>query len=488
MNAKHPFCRGYNICTRLPLAICALSTASCIGDSDSLDGNIDDAALYVDVLRIQSNTRHSGYRNSTGPAAGDIVAVEVREDGSIACTKEDSGPWTSASGGRVEFYTRRENEEWKFAGKKEYAPQPGEDEVYDLYEIVLPAGALALGASGTLEAQCIAYPYIDIPIEWPWENCAPSEAGGGIVCARSGIYSYSVDLDEVEALPSDSTPSCGEGEGEGNGSVLCSKMAARPAGIYPFDFECPMGSTYNVDLHTVSGRTSLYVTDVDPRVYATSSTTGNHDIVEFVSSSLIGLCQVYVYAEKESKFSLSIKEKRRTSHSEENLEFDDLETLVQSAQVGDILVIHRADGEKCDWLKGGAIVPALFCHAGLVTSAYPNFRTVEAAGFGHPVQEYERYEYWTTDDEVATIVALLRVPGADAEGAADAALSYIGTPYDIEVGIHDMSSFYCSKLVHAAYYDVGVDLRDYAELLFLPDDLVYSSSTRIAGYHSSYEF
>lgn len=62
-------------------------------------------------------------------------------------------------------------------------------------------------------------------------------------------------------------------------------------------------------------------------------------------------------------------------------------------------------------------------------------------------------------------------------GARDFANSYIGTPYGVTDGKTNYNTFYCSKLVWAAWYSQGEDLSRPFSLTVMPADLVSNRNT-----------
>lgn len=420
-----------------------------------------------------------GFRALPPPAKGPIVAVQVTENGDIVCTKSDGGSWSSANGGHVEFYVRPEGGNWELADIQDYAPQP-EDGIGTLEEVVSPQSALHLLDGQNHSAQCIAVPYIDIEIAPPWESCPSGDEE--LACTRSGVYTFSVSVDAGKLLPEDATGSCGKGNGHANGNVLCVGMNDRPAGLYPYTFECDLGGSYEVTLNTIHGEAYLSVTDGE-RTYGFVDGVSSK---EFSVSSMLGVCVAFVVAEQDSKFSLKVKETRPGS---ELPVFDDLETMIRAAKPGDILAVRHSDSE-CDWMGAEKALFPYFCHSGIVTSSWPNFRTVEAINFEYGVKELDRYDYWTKGEGISGArVVLLRVPGGDADAAVTAAQGFAADqlPYKVFTGggLFNHTSFYCSKLVHGAYYVAGTDIRGGDTGLFYPDDLVYSEAVEWVGYYES---
>lgn len=121
--------------------------------------------------------------------------------------------------------------------------------------------------------------------------------------------------------------------------------------------------------------------------------------------------------------------------------------VMSSALPGDIVL---GSFQSCPW---GPVVGD-WCHAALVTSAYPNFRTIEITGPGATVTEVSASAAWTTWTRPDRRVALLR-PRVDSwrrQYAPGNARVFLGRPYAYLSTKTDFRSFYCSKLVWAAYY------------------------------------
>jgi len=292
----------------LLLTVVATWIAACASDGDEQDlraGNI--------ALRVEST--------EPGPAAREVVAVEVMENGDIACTMADGSAYSGS--GHVEFFLQA-----TFHSLVHYGPESS-----DRFTETAEGAALSLGIGAGYVAQCAVFPDDRIA-----DDLCPNILTGEVTepCFRSGIYTFDVVEAEVPVdagtdagpdagtdapIPDDagtpepelgpsmedrlSTSNCGEGSGDREGRY-CTGMEDWSTGVHEASFACPLDSVWKVTMTTVSGSTTLRVADADGLTYGTSASVTTHDEIFFTATEDSGECVVTVEVTEPSRFMLRI--------------------------------------------------------------------------------------------------------------------------------------------------------------------------------------
>jgi len=147
--------------------------------------------------------------------------------------------------------------------------------------------------------------------------------------------------------------------------------------------------------------------------------------------------------------------------------------VIKQAQPGDILVSR---GATCDWTLAGN---GYWCHAALVSSAYPGFKTIEIGGPGKSVVETNSLTYYSGD---SIRVGLVRVKAASATQRSASvrwARSQIGTPYSYTVSKTNLKSTYCALVPWRAYKMMSIDLDSDGGYWVLPDNIFVDGDVSI---------
>lgn len=141
--------------------------------------------------------------------------------------------------------------------------------------------------------------------------------------------------------------------------------------------------------------------------------------------------------------------------------------------------------------SSGSLPVVSFGHAAIVDRDEGNGRrteqTIEAyPGFASPTGQDGVHRYWDNwkrnPEMMRGRIALLGARNSNLSkrtGARDFARAQIGKPYSVFASKADYSSFYCSKLVWAAWRSQGYDFDYNGGFWVLPMDLVNSSGTVI---------